>query len=1054
MFMTMKKNIPPTSTVFCIFIIFLPIFLSAQAKIPLYEDGKVPNSIPTSVFVDSIVDQSPYTGRDTVFLVPRTIMPTLTVFNAQGNKTAGLAIIVCSGGSYRGVADWVEGTPAAKRLAASGITVFLLHYRVPRSDLIVIKEIGPIQDLQTAIKYVREHANEYHINPDKLGIMGFSAGGHLVSTAGTHFTRTYIHNPKGTNLRPDFMVLAYPVISFTDSITHWLSRRNLIGPEISPAKIIEYSNELQVTTRTPPTFITHAIDDTVVKVANSLSFAAALEQKHVPVKLFLYPRGGHGFGIYNETAPTQWIDSCIEWIKKEDWVQSATAFSRRAQWIQPSFTETSTLRPCPIFRKELAIDKPVKSAKITITAHGLYEAWIGDQRIGTGLFTPGYTNYHRRLQYQQYDVSKQLHSGKNTISVMIGDGWYRGQYGADMETDGYGKDAGLLFQLDLLYADGSRQTVISDSSWRCSTGAVRSSSLYNGELIDTRLQASEWSPVKTADYSDDNLVESISEPVREHEQFHPVKILTSPKGETILDFGQNLAGWVRFTVSGKSGDTVRLYHSEALDAAGNFYTGNLRLAKAQDIYILNGKTQTLQPHFTYHGFRFVKLEGYLGPLKPENFTAVALYSDLKPTGEFTCSDTLLNKLQHNITWSQKSNFFDIPTDCPQRSERFGWAGDAQMFCRTASFNQDVKAFFTKWLADLASTQGTNGGLPPIIPEYRFPDTIGPRGGVAGWGDAATIIPWTLYEVYGDTSILKQQYKSMKAWVDYIWSSADTSGLCWKANGYGDWYAPLGSTDIEYIDQCFFIHSTELLIRTATVLGKTDDKQQYSALLEKIKTIFLKTYWTPLRVPNTQTACVLALQFDLLPDSLRPMVAEHLASLIHDNQDHLGTGFIGTPYLLWVLSNNGYSDLAFTLLKQTTPPSWLYPLTKGATTIWEKWAAIKPDGSFDTCSLNHYAYGAVGDWVYRMVAGIDAAAPGYKKILIHPHVGASLTWVLAHYDCPYGKIVSNWKLTGNILHLETTIPSNTTATIILPYKNHEESKEVGPGHYQWDVNMDR
>jgi len=729
---------------------------------------------------------------------------------------------------------------------------------------------------------------------------------------------------------------------------------------------------------------------------------------------------------------------------------SAQTVTWTAQWIQPDFAEDPVMRACPIFRKEFKINRPVRSATVTITAHGLYEARLNDQRVGNDWFTPGFTNYHRRLQYQQYEVSGQIHQGNNEITVVVGDGWYRGEFGADMKNDRYGKDASLLFQLEIHYIDGGRETLISDGSWQCTTGPILYSNIYNGEIVDTRIHLRDWSSVKLGSFSMENLIPSVSAPVRKHEEFHP-KIITSPKGETLLDFGQNLAGWVNLTVHGRVGDTVRLMHSEALDGAGNFYMGNLREARAEDTYILNGEMQALEPHFTYHGFRYVRIEGYPGALKPENFTAIALYSDLSPTGSFACSDTLLNQLQRNICWSQKGNFFDIPTDCPQRSERFGWTGDAQVFARTASFNQDVKAFFVKWLGDLASCQGTNGGLPVYIPDFRYPDTVGPRGGVAGWGDAATILPWTLFEVYGDTAILRQQYNSMKAWVEYIWHTADTSGHRWKAGGYGDWYAPTAPTDIGYVNQCFFIHSMELLIRTAEVLEKTSDVERYSILLRKVKGLFFDTYWlTKGKVPETQTAFVLALQFDLLPDSLRQEAARHLTKLIHENGDHLGTGFLGTPYLLSVLTRFGYTDLAFTLLQQTSPPSWLYPLTKGASTIWEKWDAVKPDNSFDTCSLNHYAYGAVGDWLYRKVAGIDAGAPGYKKIFIHPHVGGGLTWVKANYQCPYGKIVSNWQLRGKVLHIEVVIPPNTTATVILPKKGKDEPTEVGPGYYKWEI----
>jgi alpha-L-rhamnosidase len=707
-----------------------------------------------------------------------------------------------------------------------------------------------------------------------------------------------------------------------------------------------------------------------------------------------------------------------------------------AHWIEPAATADTLQHPCPVFRKTFTVTHPTRSATLFITAHGLYQATLNGRPLSHDLFTPGFTNYHRRLQYQQYAIGNLIRPGKNEIQVTVGEGWYLGEFGADLKKGRYGQQAGLLFRLVIRFADGSHQTISSDSSWQSAPGPIIHSGIYNGELTDTRINPTDWSPVRTHDEPNDNLVPSTSPPVREHEHFQPTRLFTSPKGETILDFGQNLAGWVRFAVTGQPGDTVRLSHAETLDAAGNFYTGNLRLAEAQDVYILRGGTQTLQPNFTYHGFRYVRIDHYPGKARPENFTAVALYSDLPHAGDFSCSDSLINRLQANINWSQKSNFFEIPTDCPQRSERFGWTGDAQMFCRTASFNQNVNAFYEKWLADLASSQGTNGGLPNYIPDFRYPDTIGPRGGVAGWGDATTIIPWTLYQVYGDTAMLRRQYASMKAWVNYQLNHIDPVDHIWEANGYGDWYAPGPQTDIGYIDQCFLIHSLELLDSTEKIISPNGAKNVIDqAALPILKQAFQRDFFGPdgLPIPNTQTACVLALQFHLLPDTLQPLVARRLAKLIHDNSDHLATGFLGTPYILWALSDNGYSDLAFTLLHQTTPPSWLYPLTKDATTIWEKWEAIKPDGSFDTCSLNHYAYGAVGDWLYRFVAGIDAIAPGYKIIKITPHPGGGLSWVKARYRCPYGKIVSNWTIKSGELSMHVEIPPHTTAIITIPGK---------------------
>jgi alpha-L-rhamnosidase len=726
-------------------------------------------------------------------------------------------------------------------------------------------------------------------------------------------------------------------------------------------------------------------------------------------------------------------------------------FAPNCRWIHPGFPEDSVNHPCPIFLKTFEEKKRITHATLTITARGLYLAEINGKKVGTAWFTPGFTSYHHRLQYQRYGVTSQLHAGKNQLQVTIGDGWWRGRFGADMKNNRYGTDAGLLAQLEIDYSDGTQDTVVTDSSWKSSSGRIRYADLYTGEIEDTRLSNEPWTNVQIGETPGSNLVPSLAAPVREHQEFHPIKILHNPKCETILDFGQNLAGWVRFTVNGKQGDTVKLVHAEMLDTLGNLFTGNLRSAKAEDIYVLRGGHQTLHPHFTYHGFRYVKVVGYPGMIDGKNFTAVALYSDLPKTGLFTCSNTRLNQLQHNIVWALNSNFFDIPTDCPQRSERFGWSGDIQIFARTASFNRDVRSFLEKWLADLAAEQGTNGGLPVYIPDFRFPDSVGPRGGVAGWGDAATLVPWTLYEVYADTAILRSQYPSMKAWVEYIHDKANSYNGIWNSRGYGDWYSQTAPTDSCYIDMCFYAHSTEILAKAAEVLGNDEDAAHYHLLAKRIRKLFLTTFFKgDSALANTQTAYVLALQFDLLPKSIRSGAAAHFVRLIHENNDHLGTGFLGTPWLLWVLSRYGHTNLAYRLLEHTTPPSWLYPLTKGATTIWEKWDGIRPDGTFDTSSLNHYAYGAVGDWLYRYVAGIDAASPGYKEIRIAPHPGGGLTWVRANYNCLYGTIVANWTITNKRFSLDVLIPPHTTATILLPGECGSSPRLVGPGRHHWSM----
>jgi alpha-L-rhamnosidase len=614
------------------------------------------------------------------------------------------------------------------------------------------------------------------------------------------------------------------------------------------------------------------------------------------------------------------------------------------------------------------------------------------------------------------------------------------------------------------YSDGSEATIISDDNWKSSTGAIRYAEIYNGETIDARKEKTgwllpgyndeNWSGVKVADFSLDNLIATINEPVKKHETFKSVKIFTTPKGEKVIDFGQNLVGWVVLKVKGNAGDTVTISHAEVLDKEGNFYTANLRAAKAQDHYILKGGgEETFEPHFTWHGFRYVKLEGYPGELKPEDFTAVTLYSDMKQTGTFTSSNPLINQLQHNIQWGQKGNFLDVPTDCPQRDERLGWTGDAQVFSRTASFNMNVNNFFDKWMKDVAADQLPNGSVPFVIPNVLGNGAAGS----AGWSDVATIVPWNMYLAYGDKKILQDQYPSMKAWVEYIHHQSRND--LWNTGfDFGDWlfYRPeddndgrAAVTDKYLIAQCFYAHSTQLLINAAKVLNKEEDVKTYSELLQKIKDAFLKEYVTPngRLVAGTQTAYVLALNFDMLPDSLRAQAAARLAENIKSYNNHLTTGFLGTPYLCEVLTRFGYDSVAYKLLLQDTYPSWLYPVKMGATTIWERWDGEKPDSTFETPgmnSFNHYAYGAIGDWMYRKMVGIDTYEDGvgYKHIKIKPHIGGDFTFASASLDTYYGKVSNNWKVEKDSLVMDVEIPANTTATVYIPAKDLGSIKESG------------
>ncbi|MEO7214635.1 family 78 glycoside hydrolase catalytic domain [Mucilaginibacter sp.] len=744
------------------------------------------------------------------------------------------------------------------------------------------------------------------------------------------------------------------------------------------------------------------------------------------------------------------------WSETGYWITSLFNTTEwRAKWIGPGFTEDS-LRASPMFRKAFSSTKKVSSAIAYITAHGLYEAQINGHRVGDAYLTPGWTSYGKRLQYQAYDVTDLLAIGNNVVGVTLGSGWYRGLIGFSNNQNFYGKDVALLFQLHVTYADGTSEVVLSDGSWKSSTGEITYAEIYNGETIDARkikkgwalngYNDAGWSGVQVMDYGFKTLLATYNEPIRKHETFKALRVLKTKKNEHIVDFGQNLVGWVKIRLKGKKGQKITISHAEVLDKDGNFYTDNLRAAKAQDIYILSGDgVELFEPHFTFHGFQFIKVEGYNADLNPDDFTAVALYSDMNPTGSFSSSNALVNQLQHNIQWGQKGNFLDVPTDCPQRDERLGWTGDAQVFSRTASFNMNVDNFFSKWLKDITADQTEKGAVPFVVPNVLGKGAVGS----AGWGEAATVIPWNMYVAYGDKQVLKDQYGSMKAWVDYMKNQAKDD--LWNTGfHFGDWLfysvnddtdGTSAVTDKYLIAQCFYAYSTQLLINAAQVLGKTDDYEAYGKNLKRIKDAFVREYVTSngRMVSGTQTAYVLALNFDMLPEDLRPQAAARLVDNIKKYNDHLTTGFLGTPYLCHVLSRFGYTDEAYKLLLQDTYPSWLYPVKMGATTIWERWDGIKPDKTFETPtmnSFNHYSYGAIGDWMYRVMVGLDTYndGPGYKHIKIMPHPGGGFTNASASLQTYYGTVSSAWAIGGDRLNFDVEIPVNTTASVYIPAKD--------------------
>jgi len=739
------------------------------------------------------------------------------------------------------------------------------------------------------------------------------------------------------------------------------------------------------------------------------------------------------------SSPASWEMGILE---PESW---------KASWITlGSEPDVTGSKPAQYFRKDFATAKKVRSARVYVTSLGLYQLFLNGKKVSADLFTPGWTSFNKRLQYQTYDVTTLLQP-KNAFGAIVGDGWYRGNIGWSSQNGYYGSKLALLVQLQVNYTDGTSELICTDQNWKASNGAIIASDIYNGETYDSRKEMpgwasagfddSKWEKAAVADHSKQVLVAPQGVPVKAIEEIKAIKQITTPKGEMVYDMGQNMVGWVRLKVKGNKGDQITLKFAEVLDKEGNFYTDNLRKAKCTDVFILNGSgEEVLEPHFTFHGFRFVKIEGVSVPLSLDQITGVVIHSDMTPTGSFTCSSPLINQLQHNIQWGQKGNFLDVPTDCPQRDERLGWTGDAQVFSTTAAFNFNVAPFYTKWLRDVAADQSPNGRLPHVIPDVLKGD-----GGATAWADVTVVVPWTTYLAYGDKRVLEVQYPSMKAWVEYMHSRAGDKNLWTGDNHFGDWLAfattrsdyPGATTEKDLIATAYYSYSSGLLAKVAAIIGKADEAKKYAQLSDDIKKAFQKEFVAPSGrlVSNTQTAYCLALAFKLLPEDLNAKAAKYLADDVK-KMGHLTTGFVGTPLLCKTLSDNGYDDLAFMLLNREKYPSWLYPVTQGATTIWERWDGQKPDGTFQDVgmnSFNHYAYGAIGEWLYQYVSGlnIDRENPGYKHILFQPHAGGGLTNAAVEFESVYGKVKSGWKLDGGNFVYDVTVPANATATVTLP-----------------------
>lgn len=730
----------------------------------------------------------------------------------------------------------------------------------------------------------------------------------------------------------------------------------------------------------------------------------------------------------------------------------------KASWIQlPIEGRRGQMLPAPCFRKEFSVGKEMSRARLYATALGVYEMSLNGKRVGDASLTPGWTDYFARVQYQTYDVTGMLREGTNAIGAMLGDGWYFGYITGAWERGEkrYGDCPKLMAQLIVDYQDGSSEIVGTDGSWKCTeSGPVRYSDIYMGEGYDARnhmpgwdrpnFDDSSWSAVASIEPKDIQIEAQRGPLVRAAEEIKPVQKTRPANNTWIFNMGQNMVGRVRLNVKGPAGATVTIRHAEMLNPDGTLYTENLRGAKATAEYTLKGEGEEVwEPRFTFFGFQYVEITGFPGEPDLNSITGVVLHSDMEPAGSFECSDPLINQLQSNIRWGQRGNYLDVPTDCPQRDERLGWTGDAQVFMRTAAFNYDIAGFFTKWLWDLQDSQDEEGRYAHIAP--RLPNNIG--GGSAAWADAGIICPWTMYLCYGDTRVLAQHYESMKRWIEFLDSILDND-VCGNG-GFGDWLSIDAHTPKELIGAAFYVYSSRLMARIARVLGKDDDAEGFEKRVERGKRGWQREFVTPNGriIGDTQTAYVLALHFDLLPKEQRAAAAKRLVKNIRDRDTHLSCGFVGSPYINHVLTDTGNLDVAFDLLNQKSWPSWLYAVTKGATTIWERWDGWTEENGFQSPgmnSFNHYAYGAIGEWLYTKVAGLDLdpEQPAYKHVIIDPHPGGGLTHATAALDSEYGRIESGWELDSDTFTLSVLIPPNTTATIKVPADNVGQVSESG------------
>lgn len=771
------------------------------------------------------------------------------------------------------------------------------------------------------------------------------------------------------------------------------------------------------------------------KEADSLSF---------PVKSDLKPRTRYYWTVAVESDAGEQETSDVQWFetakREEDWV---------GKWI----TCDSTEKRHPYFEKEIcpAAGKEVAKARLYISGLGLYEAFYNGERIGNEYFTPYSNDYNEWVQYQTYDVTEQMkHSG--TLSVLLGNGWYKARFGFTAKEDVgfYGNEWKLIAELHLEYADGTEDVIGTDESWMVRRSTITFSNLYDGEHRDDTLENVPVCHASLCEAPKGNLEERMSLPVTVHEVFEPVELIHTPAGEQVFDLGQEITGLFTLNVHAPAGTKIHIQTGEILQE-GNFYNANLRSAKSEYFFVTDGSEQVLIPHFTYYGYRYVKVEG-IADLKKEDLKGMALYSELDPVGMMTTGHDLVNRLIENVRWGLQGNFLDVPTDCPQRDERMGWTGDAQVFSPTATYLKDTYTFYAKYLYDMAKEQRVLGGkVPDVVPSCGVESTA------CVWGDASCIIPWNLYLFYGDKSILEDQFESMKSWVDYI-RKVDGADHGWRyVFHYGDWLAldnpvggaeqVLGATDEEFIANLYYAVSAGLVANAAAVLGMEAEEKEYRALSEEQFDVVKKEYYsaTGRCCIKTQTALILTLKYHLSENE--DLVKRQLKKLFEDSNRKLKTGFVGTPLLCNVLTDYGMEDLAYDLLLNEEYPGWLHEVKLGATTVWERWNSLLDDGTISGISMNsmnHYSYGSVLEWMFRHAAGLNTidAVPGMRKIAVAPLLNWKLRKIDASYDSPAGMYRSGWELTDpKHATIRVSVPFGCSADLMLPFAGEEVYKDV-------------